>query len=48
VGRLRRKIKYIELDEYKDFGELYESCGKKGIINAMKSAKKFDEIDLLV
>lgn len=48
VGRLRGKIKYIELDECKDFGEIYEIYGKKGIINAIKSAKKFDEIDLLV
>ena len=48
VGRLRGRIKYIELDEYKDFGEIYEKFGKKGIINAIKSAKKFDEIDLLI
>ena len=47
VGRLRGKIKYIELDEYKDFGEIYENLGKKGIIETIKTAKKFDEIDLL-
>ena len=28
--------------------EIYEKLGKKGIINAIKSAKKFDEIDLLI
>jgi len=48
VGRLRGRIKYIELNEYKDFGEVYEALGKKGIIETIKSAKKFDEIDLLI
>lgn len=44
-GRLSGKIKYIRLgtDElpWKDFGEIYESCGKEGIITAMKTAKQF-------
>lgn len=48
VGRLRNKIKYIRLDKYKDFGEIYEAFGKKGIITTLKTAKKFDEIDLLM
>ena len=48
IGRLRNKIRYIRLSEYKDFGEIYEKKGKKGIINILKTAKKFDEIDLLI
>jgi DNA primase len=48
VGRLRNKIRYIQMDNYKDFGEVYEKFEKKGIIELLKSAKKFDEIDLLV
>lgn len=44
-GRLSGKIKYIRLgsDElpWKDFGEIYEACGKEGIITAMKTAKQF-------
>lgn len=48
IGRLRGKIRYIRMEEYKDFGEVYEKCGKKGIIDLLKSSKKFDEIDLLI
>ena len=50
VGRLRNKIKYISLKEskYKDFGEIYECEGRKGIINILRESKKFDEIDLLI
>lgn len=44
-GRLNGKIKYIRLgtDElpWKDFGEIYEACGKEGIIKAMKTSKQF-------
>ena len=51
-GRLRGRIKYIILDTneipYKDFGELYECEGKMGIIRAMKTAKQFSEIELLI
>lgn len=46
-GRLRGKIRYIRLEKYKDFGEVYENEGKKGIIEAIKSAKEFKEIELL-
>lgn len=50
-GRLRNRIWYIRLGEgdipYKDFGELYEAEGKKGIIRAIRSMKQFDEIDLI-
>lgn len=48
IGRLRGKIKYITLDEYKDFGEIYENKGKKGLIETVKTAKQFSEIDLLM
>ena len=48
VGRLRGKIKYITLDKYKDFGEIYESEGKTGLINTIRNAKRFSEIDLLM
>lgn len=48
IGRLRGKIRYITLDEYKDFGEIYENKGKKGLIDVMKTAKQFSEIDLLM
>lgn len=33
---------------YKDFGEIYESEGKRGLIRAMRTAKTFSEIELLV
>lgn len=42
-----RKVKYT-YDGYKDFGEIYESEGKYGIMRAMKTAKSFDEIELLI
>jgi len=32
---------------YKDFGELYEAEGKKGIIKAVRDAKQFSELELL-
>lgn len=48
-GRLKGKIKYIRLDgDYKDFGEIYEAEGREGLIKAMKTAKQFSEIELLV
>lgn len=51
-GRLRNHISYIRLGTeeipYKDFGEIYEAEGKKGIIRAMKMAKQFEEIELLI
>ena len=35
-------------DGYKDFGEIYESEGRYGIMRAMKEARQFDEVELLV
>lgn len=48
VGKLRGRVKYIELTKYKDFGEIYEAEGRQGIINTLRTARKFDEIDLLM
>jgi hypothetical protein len=46
-GRLYNKIYYIRLNEYKDFGELYENKGKKGIIEAIHNCKQFTPIELI-
>jgi hypothetical protein len=40
-------VKYT-YEGYKDFGEVYESEGRMGIIKAMRTAKQFEEIELLV
>lgn len=49
-GRLYGKIKYIRFGTdtipYKDFGELYESEGKNGIIRMMKEQKSFKDFEL--
>lgn len=49
-GRLKGHIFYIRLgtDEipYKDFGEIYEAEGRKGIIRTLRTRKQFNEIDL--
>lgn len=51
-GRLRGRISYIKLGTdkipYKDFGEIYEDRGRKGIISIMNEKEKFTEIDLLI
>lgn len=51
-GRHCGKIKYIQLGTeelpWKDFGEIYEDCGKEGIIKAMRSAKQFTTIELTI
>jgi aspartate carbamoyltransferase regulatory subunit len=43
-GRLKNKIKYIRLNKYKDFGEIYEKFGKKGIIKVKN--KFFEETEV--
>ena len=45
-GRLRGKIWYIRLSDYKDFGEIYETFGKKGIMRHIHQAKQFSDFDL--
>jgi hypothetical protein len=47
-GRLRNKIRYIRMEEFKDFGEIFEKQGKLGLINILMQAKTFNEIDLLI
>ena len=46
-GKLRDKIMYIRLTRLKDIGEIYEGYGKKGIVKAVRSAKKFSELELV-
>lgn len=46
-GRLKGKIKYLRMDKYKDFGEIFESEGKQGLINALSQAKQFSEFELI-
>ena len=46
-GRLRDRIMYIRLNRMKDIGEIYEAYGKKGIIKAVQSARKFTELELV-
>lgn len=47
-GRLKNKIFYIRMEKYKDFGEAYEDGGRKNIIELLKTAKQFDELELLI
>ena len=50
-SRLRDKIFYIRMGSeevpYKDFGDLYVAEGKRGMINATKTMKQFEEIELV-
>ena len=47
---LSERLRYIKLGgddlPWKDFGEIYEAKGKEGIIMALKSAKKYSEIEI--
>lgn len=45
-GRLKNKIKYVVLDKYKDFGEIYENEGRLGIINTLIQSQQFTEFEL--
>lgn len=47
-GRLRGRIRYIRMNEHKDFGEIFEKEGKQGLINVLAHAKQFTEFELLV
>jgi transcription elongation factor Elf1 len=51
-GRLYGNVYYIRLGTeelpWKDFGEVYETQGKEGIIKAMKSMQKFSTIEMTV
>lgn len=48
-GKLKGRIWYVLLDEKigKDFGEIYEKRGKNGIIEVIRGARQFNEIELL-
>ena len=46
-GRLKGKIYYIRMDKYKDFGEIFESEGKQGLINTIAKSKQFSEFELI-
>lgn len=46
-GRLKNKIRYIRMEKYKDFSEIYESEGKQGIINAIAQSKQFSDFELI-
>lgn len=46
-GRLKGKIKYLRMEDYKDFGEIYEAEGKTGLIKALSEAKQFSEFELV-
>lgn len=46
-GRLKNKIRYIRMEKYKDFGEIFESEGKEGLINALANAKRFTDFELI-
>jgi hypothetical protein len=46
-GRLKGRIRYIRMNEYKDFGEIFERNGKQGLINILSQAKQFSEFELI-
>ena len=46
-GKLRGKIYYIRMKEFKDFGEIFETLGKEGLINTLRAAKQFTEFELV-
>jgi DNA primase len=50
-GRLQGKIEYIDLyngiSNYKDMSEIFEHEGKRGVVNVLRQAKQYSEIDLI-
>jgi DNA primase len=46
-GRLKGKIRYVRMDKYKDFGEIFEQDGKQGLINVLAQSKQFSEFELI-
>ena len=46
-GRLKGCIRYVRMDTYKDFGEIFEKEGKQGLINTLASSKQFSEFELI-
>lgn len=47
-GRLKGKIWYIRMNEYKDFGDAYEKGGKRAIISLIRSARQFTDSDMML
>lgn len=47
TGRLKGKIKYIRPEGGKDFGEIFETEGVKGLEKVLKNQKTFTELDLI-
>jgi DNA primase len=47
TGRLKGHVLYIRMDKTKDIGDLYEKYGKTGIVQAVRSARQFTELDLI-
>ena len=46
-GRLKGKIRYIRMEDFKDFGEIFEKEGKQGLINILAQNKSFTEFELI-
>ena len=46
-GRLKNKIRYIRMNKYKDFGEIFEKEGKQGLINTIAQYKQFNDFELI-
>lgn len=47
-GRLKGHVRYIRPESGKDFGEIYETEGKEGLMKELRNQKTFTEIELLV
>jgi len=46
-NRLRGRIRYLRIANYKDFGEIFESEGKQGLINVIAQSKQFSEFEMV-
>ena len=46
-NRLKGKIRYIRMDKFKDFGEVFEQEGKQGLINLLSLNKEFSDFELI-
>jgi hypothetical protein len=36
------------MEKYKDFGEIFETEGKKGLIETLSNSKQFTDFELLI
>lgn len=46
-NRLKGRIRYIRMDKFKDFGEVFEQEGKQGLINLLSLNKEFSDFELI-